>query len=79
MYICVSTLITMCMTDFVWSFQNCVTQIFDTREVGITQNATLAEEFGTNVKLYFQTIDQKIGKLVTVYHKVCIHGVECLH
>lgn len=47
---------------FVWSFQNCVTQIFDTREVGITQNATLAEEFGTNIKLYFQTIDQKIGK-----------------
>ena len=42
--------------------QNCVTQIFDTREVMVTQNTTLAEEFNTNIKLFFQSIDQKIGE-----------------
>ena len=42
--------------------QNCVTQIFDTREVSVTQNATLAEEFATNIRLFFLTIDQKIGE-----------------
>ena len=42
--------------------QNCVTQIFDTREVSVTQNGTLAEEFATNIRLFFLTIDQKIGE-----------------
>ncbi|CAI8002431.1 WASH complex subunit 4 [Geodia barretti] len=43
-------------------FRNCVTQIFDTREVSVTQNGTLAEEFATNIRLFFLTIDQKIGE-----------------
>ena len=42
--------------------QNCVTQIFDTREVIVTQSTTLAEEFTTNIRLFFLTLDQKIGE-----------------
>ena len=48
-------------------FQNCVTQIFDTREVMVTQNTTLAEEFNTNIKLFFQSIDLKIGEHAGVH------------
>ena len=60
--------------------QNCVTQIFDTREVMVTQNTTLAEEFNTNIKLFFQSIDQKIGKQTAEHICTCdnVHLTLCV-
>ena len=62
--------------------QQCVLQIFDTREVMVTQNTTLAEEFATNLRLIFQHIQTRIGQhtLLTthvLYMYECVH-IHCL-
>ena len=55
------------------SLQNCVTQIFDTREVEVTQNTTLAEEFTINIRMFFHNIDRKIGETrQTCYIVLCV-------
>ena len=65
-------------TYIVYLFQNCVTQIFDTREVMVTQNTTLAEEFNTNIKLFLQSIDLKIGEHAGVHTCTCICICTCV-
>ena len=66
------------------SLQNCVTQIFDTREVEVTQNTTLAEEFSINIRMFFHNIDRKIGNtreacyihVFMLYSSVCHNVLE---
>ena len=54
------------LTDYVVcnfsSLQTCVEQIFDTREVNVTMNQLLVDEFSINMKAIFQYLEGRIGE-----------------
>lgn len=56
--------VSVCMCDISPSplCQTCVTQLFDTREVNVSQNQTLSEEFAINLRNIVQYLESRIGE-----------------
>lgn len=44
-------------------FQNCVEQLFDSREVNVSKNGLFAEEFAHNVREWIAELETRVGEL----------------
>ena len=57
-------------------FQNCVEQLFDTREVNVSKNGMFAEEFAYNIREWIVELEPRIGKAASsLYHCLTVKTV----
>ena len=54
--------------------QTCVTQIYDMREVNVSQNQQLADEFMLNIRNIFLFLESRIGEANEIGHRQKLVG-----
>ena len=54
--------------------QSCIEQIYDTREVNVSQNQQLAEEFALNIRNIFLFLETRIGEANEIGHRKKLIG-----